>query len=241
MSNADQSDARPVNQLLPQPLPADPLPIFEAWFNQAHTLAVQPNPNAMSLATVDADAAPSVRIVLCKQYNLSLGYFVFYTNYSGRKGTELHHAPRAAACFHWDALDRQVRIEGPVTPSPAAESDAYFASRPAVSRVSAWASNQSQPIASRDALLAQLRATESRLGIDLDRYDRDPSAQNPVIPRPPHWGGFRLWAQRVELWVGGVGRLHDRAAWTRSLAPQTVDGVPGFSAASQWASTRLQP
>lgn len=243
MRNADQSDAPAINQLLPEPLPAEPFTIFRSWFDQAHRERVQPNPNVMALATVAPDGTPDVRMVLCKQMNLDLGFLVFFTNYNGRKGRELAASPRAAVCFHWDLLDRQARFEGVITQSPAAESDAYYASRPLVSRASAWASEQSAPVASRDALVAKLADVERRFNIDLDRDgdvrgDASPAAR---IPRPPHWGGFRLWITRAELWVGGVGRLHDRAAWTRALQPATFDGMPGYTIRTQWESTRLQP
>jgi len=243
MRNADQSDAPAVNQLLPDPLPAEPLSLFRSWFDEAHARRVQPNPNAMSLATIDPDGSPAVRVVLCKRMRLDPGFLVFFTNYNGRKGRALDHTPRAAVCFHWDVLDRQVRIEGPITRSPAVESDEYYASRPLVSRASAWASDQSAAVASRDELVAKLHAVEQKFGINLDRDGdvRGDSGVGPVIPRPENWGGFRLWAQRVELWVGGVGRLHDRAAWTRTLVPANVDAVPGFAPAGDWQRTRVQP
>jgi len=225
-----------LDQSLPEPLPPDPFPIFKAWLDDATARKVLPNPNAFSLATIDPDGAPSARIVLCKGLDPAAGFIVFYTNYDGRKGRALAANPVAAACFHWDVFERQVRIEGPVTRSPAPESDAYFATRPWLSRVGAWTSRQSEPIASRAALSAQLDDTLRRFGID-------PAAPPPAdatidIPRPPNWGGFRLWARRVELWVGGSGRLHDRAVWTRDLTP-TPDGA-GFTA-TPWTSTRLQP
>lgn len=249
MANADQSDAPAVNQLLPEPLPTEPLSLFRGWFDEAHARKVQPNPNAMSLATIDEDGSPAVRMVLCKDMKLSgvpnhgAEYLVFFTNYMGRKGRSLFANPRAAVCFHWDALDRQVRIEGPVTQSPVTEGDAYFASRPLVSRVSAWASDQSRPVGSRQALVDKLSAVAGGFGVDLDKDGdlRGTSGAGGNVPRPPHWGGFRLWARRVELWVGGVGRLHDRAEWTRTLAPTSIDGAEGFRVTSEWASTRVQP
>ena len=139
------------------------------------------------------------------------GYVVFFTNFESRKGRELAAHPRAAAVFHWDTLHRQVRIEGPVVRSPDAESDEYFASRALESRIGAWASQQSEPLASRAALTEQVRASAARFGVT-PRTRRKAS-----VPRPQHWGGYRLWIDAIELWTEGAGRIHDRAVWTRDL------------------------
>lgn len=222
---------------LPDELPADPFPLFQSWFDEAHARKVQPNPNAMSLATIDADGTPSVRIVLCKGIDAARGFIAFYTNYRGRKGRALEANPRAGVCFHWDALDRQVRIEGPVTRSPEAESDAYFKTRPLDRQLGAWASDQSEPIASREALF-------EKAAMVMARFCSDPNlkpGEIPEIPRPPHWGGYRLWAARIEVWIGSSARMHDRAVWVRPLAGATVDGVPGYVAQGPWEATRLQP
>lgn len=231
-ANFDQSDAFSIEATLGDPLPADPLAIWKEWFDEAREKKVQPNPNAMTLATIEPDGSPSARIVLCKGMNLAAdaGYIVFYTNYDGRKGKALAANPRAALVFHWDDLDKQVRIEGPVVKSPDAESDAYYASRPLESRLGAWASKQSQPIESRDKLLEQVVEVMQRFSVDV--FSDTP----PPIPRPPFWGGFRVWAQAVEVWLGGPGRLHDRARWTRSLTPGAIGFTPG-----PWSATRLQP
>lgn len=217
---------------LGDPLPPDPLAVWKQWFDEAHARRVQPNPDAFALATVEPGGAPAVRMVLCRGMNLApdAGYIVFFTNYDSRKGRALSSNPRAAALFHWDVLDRQVRIEGPVVRSPSEESDAYFASRPVESRIAAWASRQSEPIESREALLMQAMDVIRRLNLDLDRLEGS------HIPRPPNWGGFRLWAETVELWLSAPGRLHDRARWTRSLTSRSHGFVPG-----PWLATRLQP
>lgn len=230
--NFDQSDVYSMDQSLPDPLPADPLRIFRAWFDEAHAQRVQPNPNCFALATADEQGNPSARIVLCKDMNLApdAGYIVFHTNHRGRKGRELAARPRAAALFHWDDLDRQVRIEGPVTHCPPEESDAYFRTRALESRIGAWASDQSEPIASRDALLEKITDVMARFGVGFDNLE------SVEIPRPPHWGGFRLWAQTVELWVSGPGRVHDRARWARPLTPNKGGFTPGA-----WTAQRLQP
>lgn len=215
---------------LPDSLPDDPFVLFDQWFEAARAAALQPNPDAMVLATVDAGLQPSARVVLCKQLIAAPGYVVFFTNYQSRKGHELASTPRAAAVFHWDALHRQVRLEGPVVRSPASESDAYFASRPVASRIGAWASEQSQPLASRAALANQVTAAAARFQVT-------PDAAEGSVPRPPHWGGFRLWPQAIELWVEGPGRIHDRARWTRSLGDLDASKF----APSPWTGTRLNP
>lgn len=168
----------------------------------------------MNLATLDAQGRPANRIVLCKGFSQNQVHF--YTNYSGRKGRELLQNPQAALCFWWDQLDRQIRLQGQVRQLPAAESDAYFASRPRGSQLGAWASEQSQPIASRREMEARFRAVEERF------------AQTEAIPRPPHWGGFALEADWVELWQGQANRFHDRITYT--LQPD-----------SRWTIARLQP
>lgn len=216
-----------MGELLDDPLPDNPFPTLEAWLAEATRRAIQPNPNAMALATATDSGAPSVRIVLCRGMDTNGGSLWFYTNASSRKGRELASNPRAAVAFHWDALDRQARVEGVVEPLPEADSDAYFASRRWEKRIGAWASDQSRPVASRRELLEKVNATLRRFGIDPDNPP-PPDAQVD-IPRPPHWGGYRLTAHAVELWVGSPGRIHDRAVWTRP---------PGGGA---WASTRLQP
>ncbi|HEY8540393.1 MAG TPA: pyridoxamine 5'-phosphate oxidase [Steroidobacteraceae bacterium] len=216
------------DDLLPEALPESPMPLFTQWFSEAAVRRAQPNPDAMVLATVSADGKPSARVVLCKRIDAS-GYLVFFTNYTSRKGVELAARPRAAAVFHWDALHRQVRIEGPVVRSPETESDDYFATRPVASRVGAWASRQSQPLASRAALAAEVERYSREFGVD--------SSGQAHVPRPPHWGGYRLWIESVELWIEGAGRIHDRAVWSREL---TV--VDEFSyAGGAWRATRLNP
>jgi len=184
----------------------------------------------MVLATVGEAGQPSARVVLCKRVAVDEGFIVFYTNRESRKGIELDAHPRAAAVFHWDALHCQVRIEGPVLRSPDAESDAYFARRALESRIGAWSSNQSQPLASRAALAAQVAAAAKKFGVTAATTDAE-------IPRPAHWGGYRLWIDSIELWMEGPGRVHDRAVWKRELQPK--DAI-SFSAGN-WSATRLNP
>jgi pyridoxamine 5'-phosphate oxidase len=228
-------------QRLPDPLPGEPLQIAEKWLRQAFDEQVQPNPNAMTLATVGPGGQPSARVVLLKDIVLPQGYLVFYTNYGSRKGAELATCPRAAALLYWDDLHRQVRFEGFVTRSPAAESDDYFASRPWQSRLGAWASEQSRPIGSREQLVESLKSTAKRFGAPpVGPEAEELSDEHPGVhvPRPAHWGGYRLWIESMELWVEGEYRIHDRARWTRSLSP-IGDGREFH--ASAWHVTRLQP
>lgn len=223
---------------LPEPLPTDPMPLVAVWLTDAAASKSQPNPNAMTLATVDPDGSPSARVVLCRGLDERAGSVAFYTNRTSRKGKSLLARPRACAVFWWDVLERQVSIEGPVTLAPDTESDAYFASRPVLSRVAAWASDQSAPVASRADLEARNRAMEARFGIKPGMSEDELSRLS--VPRPPHWGGYRLWAERVELWLGHPTRLHDRAAWTRTLETATDRGVPVFKG-GPWNATRVQP
>jgi pyridoxamine 5'-phosphate oxidase len=223
-------------ELLPDPLPADPLVILKEWLAQAWAAHSQPNPNSMVLATSSTDGRPSARVVLCKDVVPHPGYIVFYTNYLSDKGRQLKDNPRAAAVMHWDALHRQVRIEGPVSQAPASDSDAYFASRAWQSRISAWASEQSEPIATRAQLLDAVKETARRFGAPTPGSPGADDSLRVTIPRPPHWGGYRLWAQTVELWAEGTSRIHDRARWHRNV---TASGSSFRTGA--WSATRLQP
>jgi pyridoxamine 5'-phosphate oxidase len=223
-------DSFEMTDSLPCPLQPDPMPMIGEWLDDAKRRGEVPNPDAMAIATVDADGQPAVRMVLCKGIDAELGRFSWYTNLESRKCDAIAHKPRVALLFFWDTLGRQVRIEGPTARMSDGESDAYFATRSTESKLGAWASKQSRPIESRDALLEKIFETMSRFGVTLDNME------TAEIPRPPFWGGFHVWAQRVELWVGGPGRIHDRGLWTRSLE-KAGDGYEG----GEWESTRLQP
>jgi pyridoxamine 5'-phosphate oxidase len=224
-------------ELLADPLPSEPLTAVSQWLREAWAAGRQPNANAMVLATSTRDGRPSARVVLCKDIVPQPGYVVFYTNYLSSKGRQLEDNRRAAAVIHWDALHRQVRIEGLVVKAPAADSDAYFASRSWDKRIGAWASAQSEPVASRAALEGAVAAAARRFGTPTPGAAAADAPSDIAIPRPPHWGGYRLWADAVELWVEGKARIHDRARWTRTLASAAGDAVT----TGPWSVTRLQP
>lgn len=190
----------------------DPHALFQTWLADALAEGHQEEPNACSLATVAEDGAPSVRIVLLK--SMVGESLVFYGPLGGRKGKELAHNPRAALCFYWHELHRQVRIEGTVSPVPNSDADAYFASRPRESQIGAWASPQSEIIPDREALDRLVQECTARFeGLD--------------IPRPDHWGGFALRPTSMEFWQGRDNRLHDRLKYSRDQ--------------NQWSRVRLAP
>lgn len=205
---------------LPERLPESPLPLFEQWIEEA--MASLRAATAMALATVAADGRPAARMVLCRGWDLDAGWLGFYTDRDSPKGEDLARDPRAALVFYWEPFARQVRLEGPVTLAPDADSDAYWITRPVDACVAAVASEQSRPIASRTALLA--RVDEAARGI------------GGAVPRPARWGGYRVWIERMELWVSQPARIHDRARWSRKLT-RAGDGYAG----GPWSATRLQP
>lgn len=196
----------------------DPFALFQTWMTEAEKS--EPNdPNAMSLATVDAAGLPNVRMVLLKGIDDASSAergFVFYTNFESAKGRELLANPKAALLFHWKTLERQIRVRGAVSLASHAEADAYYGSRPPLSRIGAWASQQSRPLSSRDVLEAKIQHYEAKF------FDSP-------IPRPSYWSGFRIVPTEIEFWMSRPFRLHDRIVFRRD-APH-----------DSWHKTRLYP
>ena len=190
----------------------NPFEIAQAWLTEAEASEVN-DPNAIALSTVDPDGLPNVRMVLLKE--IAADGFVFYTNYDSAKGTELAATGMAAFVMHWKSLRRQIRVRGTVARTDGPEADAYYASRSLKSRLGAWASQQSRPLSSRSALMAEVAKVSAKHGT------------NP--PRPPFWGGFKITPVEIEFWADGDFRLHDRFVWRRE-APE----MP-------WEITRLNP
>jgi pyridoxamine 5'-phosphate oxidase len=192
--------------------PADPIVEFKRWLEEAERIDLR-NPAAAALATADADGRPSARMILLK--GIDERGAVFYTNRNSRKARALKANAHAAMVFYWDALERQVTIEGPVSIVDDAESDAYFATRPRGAQIGAWASDQSEPLEDRAAL-------EGRVWELLRRYE------GTEVPRPPHWGGYRMRLDRIEFWQSRLDRLHDRIEYTRDES-------------GGWSTQRLHP
>lgn len=191
---------------------SDPVQLFNEWFAKAKEHPGISEPTAMTLATATADGRPSARIVLLKQADTE--GFVFFTNYQGRKSVEIAENPHAALCFYWMPLNLQVRVEGAVKKVSDKESDDYFASRERGRQIGAWASQQSQPLNTREELEARFAEIEAKY-------------EGKDVPRPPHWGGWRLVPESIEFWHQGTYRLHDRFVFTR------LNG--------EWVKTYLNP
>ncbi len=196
----------------------DPYALFQDWMDEASRSEIN-DPNAMALATADAQGVPSVRMVLLK--GIDPRGFVFYTNTESRKGEQLLANANAALCFHWKTLKRQVRVEGAVEQVSDAEADAYFNSRPRESRIGAWASQQSRPLEGRWELEARVAQFAAKFGLG-------------AVPRPPHWTGFRILPRRIEFWQDRPFRLHERTLYLR-------EGDPAASEPARWTTERLYP
>jgi len=191
---------------------SNPFKQFNEWFNHAQAKSGLPNPNAMCVSTIGLDGFPNARMILLKEFDEQ--GFVFYTNFNSTKGQEIIKTPHVALTFHWDTLERQIRIQGSVSVVSEEESDAYFHSRPRRSQLGAWASHQSQPLQNREALLKRVAQLTQKY-------------KGKTIPRPPHWKGFRVVPKMFEFWQGRENRLHDRIVYTYN--------------ATQWKMQRLNP
>ena len=202
---------------------SDPFVIARNWLAEAEK--TEPNdPNAIALATVDPSGLPDTRMVLLKE--IAADSFVFYTNYTSAKGQEIEASGKAAFVMHWKSLRRQIRVRGTVVREDGAEADAYYKSRSLTSRLGAWASRQSQPLSSREALMAEVAKVTLTKG--------------PIPARPPFWGGYRITPLEVEFWADGAFRLHDRFRWSREKpADPGAEQVGG--AAGAWFVSRLNP
>jgi pyridoxamine 5'-phosphate oxidase len=200
----------------------DPFALAQTWLSEAEASEIN-DPNAIALASVDADGLPNVRMVLLKEIEVAgqgEGAFVFYTNYESAKGRELAASGKAAFVVHWKSLRRQIRVRGVVEREEGPQADAYYASRSLKSRLGAWASEQSRPLDGRGTLMAEVARVTAQQGT------------NPK--RPPFWGGFRLRPVEIEFWADGAFRLHDRFRWTR-------DGAGRETLPNGWSVTRLNP
>lgn len=190
----------------------DPFEITRRWMTEAE--ASEPNdPNAIALSTVDSDGMPNARMVLLK--DVEDGAFVFYTNYGSKKSEEVTAAGKAAFVMHWKSLRRQIRVRGHVSREDGPQADEYYGSRSLKSRLGAWASDQSQPLGSREELMAKVATVTAQKGINPER--------------PPFWGGYRIIPTEIEFWADGAFRLHDRFRWARATSTD------------EWAITRLNP
>ena len=211
----------------------NPVLVLKEWLHEARQSKIQPNPNTMSISTVDSMSCPNSRMVLCKEINEDLGYLVFYTNYNSEKSKEIESHNNCSALFLWDPLVYQVRVRGKLIKSPNHESDNYFSTRKVGSQLSAWASNQSDEVENRESLDDQFQKIMKRFNIQ----DEDLDSTEIEIPRPDFWGGYRIWINEIELWLNQSERFHDRLSFKRDL----VKTSSGFNAENNWVVKRLQP
>ena len=211
----------------------NPMEVLKNWIKEVSDDKKQHNPNCFSIATTDQEGASNVRMVLCKEINITDGYIVFYTNYNSNKASELDFQSECSGVFHWDNYGYQVRFKGYAIKSPKNESDDYFYSRSLGSQVSAWASDQSKCISDREELNKQFDAVLKKFSIEKNQI----SANDKKLPRPPFWGGYRIWIHQLEIWLNQHDRFHDRILFQRNLSFKNDQ----YITTQDWRKKRLQP
>lgn len=228
-----------MNPPLPITPEEDPVQVVDEWLKEATQKGIQRHPNSMTLATVNTSGQPSARVVLLKDLSVNKGYGVFYTHYGSKKGIDISSNSTVSAVMHWDQLGKQVRLEGEAVRSPAKESNEYFMTRPWHSQLNAWVSEQSKSLANPIDLVrrAKDKARDLKLPDPTDIAFNELDLNKSRIPRPPFWGGYRLWFAAIELWTEGAGRFHNRIRYERTLSPTDASTFQ----ASDWKSGYLQP
>ena len=211
----------------------NPMKVLNDWMKEVSNDGKQPNPNCFSIATTNREGSSNARMVLCKEIDIEDGYIVFYTNYNSTKAIELDYQSECSGVFHWDNYGYQVRIKGFALKSPRDESDDYFLSRSLGSQVAAWASEQSNSIGNRQDLEKQFDATLKKFNIKQKQLMEN----DQKLPRPPFWGGYRIWIHEIEIWLNQNDRFHDRLLFQRDLSLK--DGR--YISTKGWIKKRLQP
>ena len=211
----------------------NPMEVLNDWMKEVSEAEKQPNPNCFSIATTNQEGSSNVRMVLCREINIVDGYVVFYSNYNSTKAIELAYQPKCSGVFHWDNYGYQIRIKGYALKSPQDESDDYFLSRSLGSQVAAWASQQSNSIGSRKDLESQFDKALKKFNIERKQL----AINDKKLPRPPFWGGYRIWIHQIEIWLNQNDRFHDRLLFQRDLS---LKGN-AYISTQGWTKKRLQP
>ena len=210
----------------------NPLDSLDDWINEVTASKTQPNPNCMSIATVDSNGCPNTRMVLCKELNTDEGYLTFYTNYSSIKSEELENNSKCSALFHWDKFGLQARLKGFVKRCSDSKNDEYFSTRDIGSQIAAWTSDQSKEIESLEKM-----GDSYQIIMDKFQIKSLEEAKGVNIPRPDFWGGYDMWIEEIELWKNQKNRFHDRIKFTRKISIENGN----IDAEKRWDSVRIQP